>query len=344
MSRRGKEYPTNNSYAREHKPKNVISRRAFLAGLGAGTALGALAITEIPKSPLYKAVFNSGKDEQTSSPEFTDTLKKLVENEFNIELHTYHDFPQAGLSEEYLKQVPEKWDEAQIKLLAKFLYLVPPHFYNKNFEKSNNKLKFVLDKVNDERQLERASCCFLQEGQTYHEPVIKLPGDLFKQFEDKAFSTLVHEMVHFVNPSDNYLINGSDQQKAKALEEEQRKFWLEINTTLGMNPSEEMNPYQRRTYELNYFTPMSTKALNKMAQVKYNSEEYYMYQTLAYGFNNLDEFVAVMGENYIHGREYFGKAYSAVFSEPVIDRLYNMTKDDIYKGKEYQEFPIKVQK
>lgn len=54
-----------------------------------------------------------------------------------------------------------------------------------------------------------------------------------------------------------------------------------------------------------------------------------------------DEFMAVVSEYYIHGKDYFSKMYREFLPAETTNALYNFVRDDVFQGTEYVEFPIK---
>lgn len=58
-----------------------------------------------------------------------------------------------------------------------------------------------------------------------------------------------------------------------------------------------------------------------------------------YGTSNIDEFIAVMGSNYVMSKQYFHEMYELFFSPETVKHLYSFTKDSVFQGKEY-EIPI----
>lgn len=48
-----------------------------------------------------------------------------------------------------------------------------------------------------------------------------------------------------------------------------------------------------------------------------------------------EEFIGGLGGHYVRGKGYFFKYYSEFFDPGTVERLYNFTRDDIYRGKEY---------
>ncbi len=54
----------------------------------------------------------------------------------------------------------------------------------------------------------------------------------------------------------------------------------------------------------------------------------------------LDEWIAVMGELYLRGRSFFVPQYSRFFDSGIANSLYDFTKTKIYRNaKEYEKFP-----
>lgn len=52
------------------------------------------------------------------------------------------------------------------------------------------------------------------------------------------------------------------------------------------------------------------------------------------------EFIANLGEWYLFGRKTFLKMYGDLFDDMIAEKLYIFVKDEIFKGKEWSEFPI----
>lgn len=47
------------------------------------------------------------------------------------------------------------------------------------------------------------------------------------------------------------------------------------------------------------------------------------------------EFLAVLGEFYYFGKEYFYRVFGQFFAVDVVDKLYEFTREEIFNGKEY---------
>jgi len=57
-----------------------------------------------------------------------------------------------------------------------------------------------------------------------------------------------------------------------------------------------------------------------------------------YGTKNANEFVSVASEFYVDGQENFLKVYGVFIGEEKARTLYNYTRDNIFKGKEYKDY------
>lgn len=72
-------------------------------------------------------------------------------------------------------------------------------------------------------------------------------------------------------------------------------------------------------------------------------DRWYFYRDLIYGLTkNIipNEFCAVLGAKYLHGREVFLRRFSEFFSLDVSEKLYDFTHRNIYPTREYLMFPF----
>lgn len=250
----------------------------------------------------------------------TEVARVAVERANDVLLVTYRDLYrvlEVPLPQDKGKQ-PARWEVAESELLGSFFPHWPEHFYKTDLPPKSS---FLLAKnfgIRGNRMTVGGCCAFeLTEDAVAINTAGISRSILNPRFPRMAFQTATHELVHKVTPG------------ALSLE---RDGWVrEIATILGVPDIWSLDKYLSSIKS-------SWAVWLKQGFGFTTSKE----NQIIYGFTNTLEFIAVLGEEYIGGRNYFGEGYSHFFKESVIKDLYQFTQNRIFRGQSYEEFPFKT--
>lgn len=310
-----------------------ISRRALVKSL---IGAAALSLSGCNINPLPSG--DKPTPESTLTPE--EALKTEIETKFNIELLNLRNLwqeagfeypdnnPNQNLA--YYRDVPKTWDLERLALIKEGLSHLPPHMYASNAE--GKKLRLVLSyrNVSDAAYVKEGDQLKLKKDTKSHQ--VELDHREFKIGSPKEpFEILAHELTHIVTPMtsvvDSYVLDGKTYSYEKF-----------------------ESPWFDTMYEIldrSFFKGQPTPINNRLEQLKktdVDSERRNFYQNLDYALtNNYDpnEFIGVMGQGYTHGYAYFSSMYGIFFPPETVTKMYNFTRDQIYRGAEFSGFPTR---
>lgn len=203
------------------------------------------------------------------------------------------------------------WDIQQIQLLDTLLSELPKHFYD--VSPSGQRLKLDIAQLSD-------CCAELPEGQR-----VQLAYYQFTSEDPRiAKQTLVHELTHRVT--------------VKTSSEAPRAWANKLDTLLGSTFLTDVKQIVDAAFE--------SQKSGRELRLDDETKEFYErirdtqkrhWFTLGFEdpYASHSEFIAVLGERYINGKDYFYQKYGLLFDESQVNSLYTMVKNDIFRGMEY---------
>jgi len=234
-------------------------------------------------------------------------LENETENKYGIEIldvregykHLGTDFNVYD-QKELGNHPPTKWSEDQIKLLNELLARFPEKFYKPNGE---TKLNFSLTDYGED-----CPC-----AGTFHEKdmIFLSDGNFQRDNGTWPFELLAHELAHRMD-----------------IDVLQEKLWPKVNEILGFSTFKEAREH---------YSPMLTEA----ALIDKSLSE--MHHRFNYGFNgirntgldNPTEFIAIMVETYVGGKDKFMET-KVFLGEKKAEELYDLVKNEMFDGMEFE--------
>ncbi len=309
-------------------------------------------VIEKPIKPLpTEIVF----DERFYKDRETYDLKRTIEKKFGVEIFTSGEINEKRFSVDqsgnnrFYPGHPDLaaavWDSSKLQMLQTFFDLLPDHFHQPRKE-DGAKLHVILSTYPD------ACDCFELNPKRI---IIDFRGlsmnykNFNPEHKKKELERFTHENVHAVTP----IIRLSDTKITSP--------WFDtIDSILGQRFNDARKIYHERLTKLRGTINPEIRGRNLLypgldedTDLTPEETQELFYSVLDYGLgydpngtshkDNIDarEFIAVIGEHYIHGKQYFTSMYSKVFDEERANKLYDFVKEDIFQGKEYSKFPIK---
>lgn len=276
-----------------------INRRQLLKA----AAVGGIAVLAGSIPTRFYGMFDTRRDE--------GAVEKDVENRFGVEVLSTNEAYDA-FGKPFSKKLDKDliFDNAQLKMLAEFFPLLPPHFYG-----SHNGKKLNVADVKKEfiPGMQRGSFSKPSGFPSFDDrPVLMLVGDFFQPVrKGTAFRVISHELVHRVDYelTDDHVL------------------WKEVEEILGYDT----------------FSDFRDSALSILNEITPESEEARSIRDwLGYGLKGMDgkgkdvpdEFLGVLGGTYVGGRKDFDQI-STWLGKETTDRLYAFMRDRVFDGKEY---------
>lgn len=272
-----------------------ISRRKFL-GYVAKIAATAV-VASIPDSLKQPPL----------TPEQGAQLRKEVEERFNIKL----------LDEDQLflvsKGAPACWDVQKLKQLNRVLPSLPEYFYKPD---PNTKLNLTLVHYGG-NYLGMDTVNIIENGKEELRSRVKiLVGiDVFDKGDAYALSLLAHEITHYLDDRDRPLFRAINERIFEG------KF-SEVEGELQTRAREMSKQYQK------FFLTLTLIPPHLVPREKSSSSRFeYMLQRA--------EFVPVLAGQYVGGKQQFFNAFTGLFGQEKVEQLYDFTRREIFRGREY---------
>ena len=270
------------------------------------------------------ALKRSSSEEKDVDP---DILRAEIENQFGIEVKTYGEVnPSPNETATDLEYFPSAWRVDQLKRLQQFLPVLPEHFY-----KSPGSVKKLIVYGGIQsyhcRIGDTEGCPILYQGEPYkaEQPIIAINYGILEPDGGKSSLEMVsHECTHSI------VDNGHEEMHPDARTAVIKSWYAELENILGKR--------YKGVYD-QLFGKIETAKKEKTG----NREQQWFYIQLAYAFSNPSEpseFIPILAERYLHGRSDFEKRYSEFFPRSISRALYDFTKDKVFRGKEYNSFPL----
>ena len=281
-----------------------------------------------------------------------------VENEFGVRLLTARDlFREKGMSYPENERhwgtglnksdVPQVWTPGQLGVLRASLKALPEHFYKPNSEG----LRFGIVLSNQDCQCGAA----YNETKPYR---VELSYNRFRQAtKEEDFVVFAHESTHVQTPIRGYTSVYSEVD-GKTIQIEESPWYDELNRIFGGVDYKHTRALLGERY-LSASEALYAKLPNRtggiqtkeewedMLQKTYTKEEreqFGFYGRLGgilwYLYRALPEFVAFLAENYVKGKPYFNRHIGRLLQPDEFAGVYELTKQEIFKGREYPKHPL----
>lgn len=319
----------------------IPNRRKLLklAAVAGGLTVAGPILAKIPD------LLRQGNAEFPQDPDLI--LRKSLENKFNILIKEEEDqFYDSSNPKPNTKSpiVYPEWNQQSLLFLEKTLSLLPAHFYHPD---SAGRLPvFVLVRGNG------GECqCGATTGSVFPHSIRLGIADADPETNFlEYYPAVVHELVHLKTsgPDENdKLLNMLPEVRNKVGQILGSDFPV-IRDRLWKEVIEKMRPYVKEQYQKDLLLIRAFGLGDKIKNIAKDGlneaefERLKFYGRLHYGVAYLIvrsdtpvEFVAVMGEIYLNGKDYFKKYYGEFFEPEIVERLYDFVKDDIFRGREY---------
>lgn len=288
--------------------------------------------TTIPESTPTRMPETTSPPRPAKSPSPTETattstedeilsLKAAIEERFNISLTTVNDVygPKSLWSAKPEDMVV--WTLNRLKVLEQSLSLLPKHFYQPS-EKGD---KFTLSL--DIGQRADCICGFSREVLPHR---INIGTDHFESVEN-LLPEIAHEFVHLVTPMEGKDPRSDPSKYAspwyQKIDNILGKKFVNVRPELAGMAKSKVDPERMAIAMYG-----GGERLNFYEKFLYGVEGFTM---AAYEYRLPHEFIAVLGEIYVEGKEYFYRMYGKFFPQDTVEKLYNFVKEYIFRSTEY---------
>lgn len=287
---------------------------------------------DLPVAVSPAVTFVPQSEENYFKPEEME-LKKNIEKEFGVEIINYGQFLERFYGIGTPPRFTDRWDIDRLSLLEDLLSALPAHFLHADHRsiEENHRISIALSEL--------VSQCFpdfpTSEDRECH--TIKLDSRKLKQeLRAEAFLTLVHELVHSIT---NEEVVSNENHLSSPLFD---KVDAILGTPLGDIEEEFERIAQDKMDQL--LSGIDRETLLRKIKLTDNLPEEgnraVFYADFTYGLGNYGEFISVLSEYYIQGKEVFFARYGEFFSEDVIQGLYDFMREHIFRGIEYERLPV----
>jgi len=260
----------------------------------------------------FGLVVTSGCDIQSGQmsefEKMTDS-RRIIERKFPVKLYSQKEFDSDSRSN---PDDPLPWTQGQLSMMEEFLELVPSHMIVPR--EGSKKLRYINADLGDSHSdhIIGGECCAQKTPNGYAMDVITFNSKSFVPgAKDRSKKTFVHEHAHRITPwnkIDDDIFNKEEE------------IWMDALGDIFHEPSRE---------KIN-------EVLQKHApRAKTNAARSEDHFSFAYGLKNVEEFIAVMAQNYPSGRSFFIRMYSPYFGKAGSEQLLEFTTDIIFRGKKY---------
>jgi hypothetical protein len=324
-------------------------RRELLKRIGRGVQIAAFAgssqIIEAPKT------YSTDLLEPPSAAELLVQSQRLsIEQRFGVRLLTLDEFSiRNGYDPTFMVSFSKDWTPDKLGFVETLLSNTPPHFYEP--AEDGKPLDLVLF---SEKAGRAGITCFNENCEDEGFIALSAQDDIHRDRHptvlttinlndyEMALTVLTHELVHRRTPisfrdfsakKDPYNLYGRVYVSP----------WFDkVDSILGQ-PFSEMadNLHQSAGDAEEHFklthSIESDSNPQELSLEQLNEYNFYYYFKYGVSLKIPIEFLAVMGQNYIRGREFFVRNYSKFFSEEIAESLFEFTGADIFRGFEYQD-------
>lgn len=270
--------------------------------------------------------------------------RKNVEQQFGIKTRTVKEIcQQAGVTDyaNFVKEnypsaklhpgsPPEEWTNEQLALSGDYLRALPPHFL---LPDPDGKPLIVtnLGAIRIDQTCHTTTCLPSdeeKEASTMQPFVLReshIQVTLDPRVKGKGFEAITHEFIHRMDPHRIEQPDGSVLNKNSPWFTQMNKILGGDFSSLSAQYLQRLTPAMKRSKDLN------------------NPNVLFFFQSIYYGLSSNPyfptEFIPVLGQHYVHGKDFFTKMYTRIFPEGIAENLYDFVKQDIFKDFEYEHFP-----
>lgn len=285
-----------------------ITRRRFLGSLAAVPLVRPLKALE-----RIAAFLSPRQDENLEEIQ----KKKEVEEKFGVKLVTLKEF-YAQNPHKIPKQragfgPKESWDLSYLKLAEEVLNILPSHFYQP--DETGKRLTIILSNRSHLGDKEDNS--------------LFLDGKFFRPDDrHRALQALAHELIHSITPVEISFDPTINKQSA----------WFDkIYQILGGAYSQPPEALSAQLLE------QAGQSNVKLA----NPDTLLGRMNYAINWDYPNELVAILGEFYLLGKDYFVESLDPYIGQEQREELYRFIKEEVFRGREYawqsppaQELPV----
>lgn len=248
-------------------------------------------------------------------------LEIQIENRFGVAIGTSDSLP---------------WDSERLLMLSDFLHKLPESFYNPGVP------RLIVLGRND-----TSTCCMFSNYTLEGHVTLEVAKGMFDpKDKEYAFSTLVHEGIHSLNPVEFDVIEyeyvgdaGATEKAAKLVE---KSPWYDKVDGIMGGRFEDWAPILRDIVlphvKMYILDPNQGWIPNPdfpadLEKAQYDQERFYVH--LGSSLTQPAEFIAYAGMFYIYGKDRFTDYYGEFIDTEKVDSLYSFIKTEIFKGVEY---------
>lgn len=199
---------------------------------------------------------------------------------------------------------PSPWNETELANVKRILQHLPKNFYGADAEGRT---------VNVQATRTHNSCCY-QRG---NETVVSVTKANLLNPHTTAIA-LAHELTHRITEVPIINANGNITYENPIIPKVETLLEMSI-VDLKIKSEQDI--------------------VSKEAQYKNDMQRKAFLEMYKYSLSNGGEFLAVLSENYVQGKDFFHEMYGLVLPEGKVRQLYEFTKEEFFKGQEY-EIPL----
>lgn len=268
-------------------------------------------------------------------------LKLDIEDNFKVRLMTHGEWDEEAWKTKLIEGHPdlsEKWNNEYLSVLSSYLSNVPPHFIKEKYK--NRRLRIIITPYPS------MSCeCYPDSKGNDPDEIFMPPDSMSYDLKEEGFYSFAHELIHRITPLD--LPDPIDHNKP--IVEQLNSPWFEaIDTILGEDFATARFKIHDKILTIDPDIKKKRKlSVKKRRDLTEEEQKSYFLYKLTYGlgtrediegverFNFPSEFIAVLGEYYMRGKNYFYSMSELVFPEETVGKLYEFIKTEVFRGKEY---------
>lgn len=263
--------------------------------------------------------------DQTSHRQTLDdaaVLREQTIREHDVSILTLHQLAEQErrrlfIRASELQELPRFWDSNRLALLDYFLTeIIPDHFFG--FDPLRGRMHLILSTKFRSDSFDDHPKRYIQlDYQQFH-----------PAYAQEALEGLVHELTHDITPIRIVVI--PNPQVPLFTSRRIESPWFErIEDALG-------GRYQAVRQQVYYHI------LEERRKFPLGTENHRFYTQLAAALsyeNDPAEVIGYLSGHYLHGWNYFSQMYEEIFPQEAVNKLYQFGKD-IFRGREYQQFPV----
>lgn len=209
-----------------------------------------------------------------------------------------------------------EWDQEQLSMIDKCLSVLPNEFIE---PMNDNPIHISL--IGNKR--EANELVFNEMGgtvDTFTVPMVALNQNNFTKYANRdPLEVLTHEFIHLKN-------TGKDWQEIPA-----------INEIFGGDFKDKKDEIKAMFIEASGFESREGES-SYDRDMRYDLTRSFVQSAFQSDFAN--EFIAYLGQFYIHGKEHFLPTFTRILGDERTQALYEYAKNNLFYGKEYATYPV----